>query len=105
VTRPHEGAAYLAARMGVPLLPVAIINSHRALGPGGGGLRLVPVHVRVGKPIPPPPSTRAADLKAATVALQEEVNRLLDEGLIRKPLFAAASPPALTSPTSSDPGH
>ncbi len=105
VTRPHEGAAYLAARMGVPLLPVAIINSHRALGPEGGGLRLVPVHVRVGKAIPPPPSTRAADLKAATVALQEEINRLLDEGLIRRPLFAAASPPALTAPTSSDPDH
>ncbi len=105
VNLPHEGAAFLAARMGVPLLPVAIINSHRALGPGSGRLRLVPVHVRIGAPIPPPASTRSADLKAATAALQAEINRLLDEGLIKTPLFAATKAPALISPTSSDPGH
>ncbi len=105
VNHPHEGAAYLAARMGVPLLPVAIVNSHRALGPGEGRLRLVPVHVRIGKPIPPPASPRSADVKAVTAALQAEINRLLDEGLIKTPRFGAANPPALMPPTSSDPGH
>ncbi len=105
VNHPHEGAAYLAARMGVPLLPVAVINSHRALGPGEGRLRLVPVHVRIGTPIPPPSSPRSAEVKAVTAVLQEEINRLLDEGLIRTPRIGAANPPALISPTSSDPGH
>jgi 1-acyl-sn-glycerol-3-phosphate acyltransferase len=105
VSQPQKGAALLAARMGLPLLPVAVINSHRALGPGGGGFRLVPVHVRIGRPIPPPASTRRPDLEATTAALQAEVNRLLDEGLIRTPLFAAANPPALIAPTPSDPGR
>nr|MCU0530257.1 1-acyl-sn-glycerol-3-phosphate acyltransferase [Cyanobium sp. Prado107] len=34
VNHPQPGAALLAARSGAPLLPVAILNSHRALGRG-----------------------------------------------------------------------
>lgn len=105
VTHPQLGAALLAAREGVPLLPVAILNSHRALGPGGGLLRLVPVHVRIGTPIPPPASTSRADLEAVTAAAQDQINRLLDEGLIKTPRFAAAKRPALIAPTSSNPGR
>jgi 1-acyl-sn-glycerol-3-phosphate acyltransferase len=105
VRSPLLGAAFLAARTGLPLLPVAIINSHRALGPGGGKLRLVPVHVRIGTPIPPPASTSRADLEATTQAAQAQINRMLDQGLITTPLLGAASPPALIAPTSSDPGH
>ena len=83
VNHPQPGAALLAARAGVPLLPVAIINSHRALGPGGAGLRLVPVHIRIGTPIPPPASRRRADLDAVTEAAQRQINGLLDQGLIQ----------------------
>lgn len=83
VNHPQPGAALLAARAGVPLLPVAIINSHRALGPGGAGLRLVPVHIRIGTPIPPPASRRRADLDAVTEAAQLQINGLLDQGLIQ----------------------
>jgi len=82
VNAPQAGAALLAARAGVPLLPVAIINSHRALGPGGGRLRLVPVHIRIGTPIPPPASRRRADLDVATAACQQQINALLDQGLV-----------------------
>jgi 1-acyl-sn-glycerol-3-phosphate acyltransferase len=105
VNHPHDGAAWLAARTGVPLLPVAIINSHRALGPGDGRLRLVPVHVRIGNPIPPPASARSADVKATTLALQAAIHRLLDEGLIKTPRIGGAKPPARIAPTSSDPDH
>lgn len=104
VSRPLPGAALLAARTGRPLLPVAIINSHRALGPGGR-FKLVPVHVRIGTPIPPPASTRRADLDAVTEACQGQINRMLDQGLITTPLIAATTPPALFSPRSSDPGR
>lgn len=104
VSRPLPGAALLAARTGLPLLPVAIINSHRALGPGGR-FKLVPVHVRIGTPIPPPASTRRADLDAVTEAAQVQINRLLDQGLITTPLIAATTQPTLLSPTSSDPGR
>ena len=68
--------------LGVPLLPVAIINSHRALGTGSKRARLVPVHIRIGTPIPPPASRKRADLDAATAACQAQINALLDQGLI-----------------------
>ncbi len=96
VNAPQPGAALLAARAGVPLLPVAIINSHRALGPGGHGHRLVPIHIRIGTPIPPPASRRRPDLDAATRAAQEQINRMLDLGPISGSLlFPAREPPAL----------
>jgi len=91
VNQPQPGAALLAARAGVPLLPVAIINSHRALGTGGGGLRLVPVHIRIGTPIPAPASRRRADLQAATEAAQRQINALLDQGLIEGRALEPAS--------------
>jgi 1-acyl-sn-glycerol-3-phosphate acyltransferase len=89
VNNPQPGAALLAARAGVPLLPVAIINSHRALGTGSRRARLLPIHIRIGTPIPAPASRRRADLDAATAACQEQINALLDQGLISE---AAALP-------------
>jgi 1-acyl-sn-glycerol-3-phosphate acyltransferase len=85
VNAPLHGAALLAARCGAPLLPVAILNSHRALGPKQSRLRLVPVHIRIGDPIPPPASRRREDLESTTRACQEAINRLIDEGLIAPP--------------------
>ena len=96
VNDPQAGAALLAARAGVPLLPVAIINSHRALGTGSKQPRLVPVHIRIGTPIPAPASRRRADLDLATAACQAQINALLDQGLINgRELPAAAEPNAL----------
>jgi 1-acyl-sn-glycerol-3-phosphate acyltransferase len=100
VNQPQAGAALLAARAGVPLLPVAIINSHRAMGPGQGALRLVPVHIRIGTPIPPPASRRRADLDAATAACQEQINHLLDQGLVSERQLAPARDPAALPPSS-----
>jgi 1-acyl-sn-glycerol-3-phosphate acyltransferase len=97
VNAPLHGAALLAARCGVPLLPVAILNSHRALGPEQSRLRPVPVHIRIGEPIPPPASRRREDLESTTRACQEAINRLIDEGLIapRGRLAAARGQAAL----------
>jgi 1-acyl-sn-glycerol-3-phosphate acyltransferase len=104
VNAPQPGAALLAARAGALLLPVAIINSHRALGPGNGPPRLVPVHIRIGTPIPPPASRRRPDLEATTRACQEAINRLLDEGLIQaEHRIAPARESAALPPTVSDP--
>ena len=94
VNNPQPGAALLAARAGVPLLPVAIINSHRALGTGSRRARLLPIHIRIGTPIPPPASRRRADLDAATAACQAQINALLDQGLINA---VAALPAAAQS--------
>ena len=78
VNNPLPGAALLAARSGAPLLPVAIVNSHRALSSGRLWPRLVPLQLRVGAPIPPPASRRRPDLDATTTLLQERINALLD---------------------------
>jgi len=82
VNQPMPGAALLAARSGAPLLPVAIINSHRALGPGQSVPRLVPIQLRIGEPLPPPASRRKPDLEATTLELQRRINALLDQGLL-----------------------
>ncbi len=100
VNAPQLGAALLAARAGVPLLPVAIVNSHRALGPGGAGVRLVPVHVRIGTPIPPPASRRREDLERVTREAQDQINALLDQGLIRPSRLAGARNRAALPPNS-----
>ena len=100
VNNPQPGAALLAARAGVPLLPVAIINSHRALGTGSQRMRLVPVHIRIGTPIPPPASRRRADLDVATQACQEQINAMLDQGLISGPQLAPATDRSALPPSS-----
>lgn len=80
VNQPMPGAALLAARSSAPLLPVAIVNSHRALGTGQKRLRLVPIELRIGEPLPPPASRRKPDLEATTLELQQRINGLLDQG-------------------------
>ena len=82
VNQPLPGAALLAARTGTPLLPVAIVNSHRALGSGQTLPRLVPIQLRIGEPVPPPAGRRRADLDATTAELQRRINALLDQGLL-----------------------
>ena len=100
VNDPLPGAALLAARTGAPLLPVAIINSHRALGRGQSLPRPVPIHIRIGNPIPPPSSRRRTDLDATTRACQEQINRMLDQGLITPPRLAEARDPDALPPSS-----
>ena len=81
VNEPRPGAALLAARSGAPLLPVAIINSHRALGAGRGWPRLVRVQLRIGEPIPAPRGRRKPELEATTLELQSRINALIDQGV------------------------
>ena len=81
VNTPLPGAALLAARSGAPLLPVAILNSHRALGSGQRWPRLIPIQLRIGELIPAPTSRRRVDLDATTAELQQRINALLDQGM------------------------
>jgi 1-acyl-sn-glycerol-3-phosphate acyltransferase len=50
---PKRGAAWLAARSGVPLVPVAITGSDEAMGRGTGRIERRPIHVAVLDPIAP----------------------------------------------------
>lgn len=80
----YEGAAYVASRAGVPLVPVGIGGSERALKKGKRLPRPVKVHVVVGRPLMPPEAPegrRRPPLRAVhdlTMELQAEVQRLFD---------------------------
>jgi 1-acyl-sn-glycerol-3-phosphate acyltransferase len=80
----YEGAAYVAARAGVPIVPVGIGGSERAMRKGAKLPRPVKVHVVVGPPIPPPPrkeggSVSRRALHETTGRLEAELQRLFDE--------------------------
>ena len=84
VNDPKAGAALLAARTGSPILPVAIVNSHRAFPKGSLLPRFVSIHLRVGELIQPPNTRRREDLLSTTKEIKISINSMLDKGLIEK---------------------
>ena len=78
----YEGAAYVAARAGIPIVPVGIGGSERAMAKGSKIPRPDKVHVIVGRPLPPPESVDGRVPRRAvhelTQQLQLEVQRLFD---------------------------
>ena len=83
VNDPKAGAALLAARTGSPILPVAIVNSHRAFPKGSVLPRFVSIHLRLGELIQPPKTKKREDLTSTTQAIQKSINSMLDKGLIK----------------------
>ena len=83
VNDPKAGAALLAARTGCPILPVAIVNSHRAFPKGSFFPRFVPIHLKVGELIQPPQTRKKEDLILKTKEIKLVINSMLDEGLIK----------------------
>ncbi|HEX2192660.1 MAG TPA: (d)CMP kinase [Acidimicrobiales bacterium] len=80
----YEGAAYVAIRTRVPIVPVGIGGSERALRKGKRLPRPVKVHVIVGPPLVPPPPKASGHpsrkaLRELTDRLHAEVQRLFDE--------------------------
>jgi cytidylate kinase len=83
-----EGAAYIATRTGVPIVPVGIGGSEQAMPKGAKGLRPVKISIVVGKPILP---TAAAEgrrgsrrgVRELTERLHGEVQVLFDEAQAR----------------------
>jgi 1-acyl-sn-glycerol-3-phosphate acyltransferase len=79
-----QGAVFVAARAGVPILPIGIGGSERAMPKGAKYLRPVKVVAVVGKPIPPPARSVGGRVpRKAIVALseqlKEELQALFDE--------------------------
>src|SRR5581483_5871579 len=81
-----EGAAYVAARAGVPIVPVGIGGSEAAMPKGSKMIRPVKVHVVVGRPLLPPASEgrvpRAA-IHQLTEDLSGELQALFDRARTR----------------------
>ena len=84
VNDPKAGAALLAARTGCPILPVAIVNSHRAFPKGSFLPRFVSIHLKVGELIDAPLTRKREDLVSTTKEIQLAINSMLDKGLIEK---------------------
>ncbi len=77
-----DGTAYLAVKLGVPIVPVAVGGSEEILASGKKLPRLHRVSVRVGAPIHPPAdaSTRKrGDLVAISDELMKSLQTLFDE--------------------------
>lgn len=77
---PKRGAALLAAKAKVPLLPVSLWGSEKIVQPGTPIPRKVPLTIRIGKLIATPSSTSKEELEAVTRQCAEAINRLHDLG-------------------------
>lgn len=77
---PKRGAALLAAKAKVPLLPVSLWGSEKIVQPGTPIPRKVPLTIRIGKLIATPSSTSKEELEAITRQCAEAINRLHDLG-------------------------
>lgn len=78
-----EGAAYLSAKTGAPIVPVGIGGSEAAMPIGAKRLRRVKVHLVVGPPLRPEDlGTKSASRRAVRELndrLRSELQRLFDE--------------------------
>jgi 1-acyl-sn-glycerol-3-phosphate acyltransferase len=91
-----EGAAYIAIRAGVPLVPLALIGTREVLPYGSGTMRGGPVTMRIGDPIP---TTRATNRDR--LHLTEVVRQRIIE-LVGKPPLEPDAQQNLPAQGSSD---
>jgi 1-acyl-sn-glycerol-3-phosphate acyltransferase len=80
----HQGVAFLAARLGVPIVPIGIGGSESILARGRKLPKLTRVVVMVGEPIHPPArepgaSVRRGDVATLTEELRVAIQALFDE--------------------------
>ena len=80
----HHGVAFLAARLGVPIVPIGIGGSETILARDRKLPKLTKVVVIVGEPIQPPAreagvSARRGDVSALSEQLQQAIQKLFDE--------------------------
>jgi 1-acyl-sn-glycerol-3-phosphate acyltransferase len=80
IPAPKLGAAMLAAKAQVSLLPVSLWGTQAIIQKGSKLPRTTPVTVRIGAPILPPPSNRREDLEAVTQQCVDAIHALHDLG-------------------------
>jgi 1-acyl-sn-glycerol-3-phosphate acyltransferase len=82
----HDGASYLAARAGVPILPVGIGGTEEILPTGKSLPRFHRIAVVVGEPIPPPPrgaAVKRSGVTELTKRVRVALQAVFDEALVR----------------------
>lgn len=80
ITDPKLGAAWIAAKAQVPVLPVSLWGTQHVLVKGSPIPRPVPVTVRIGQVIDAPTSTKREELEAVTQHCAEVINAMHDLG-------------------------
>ena len=80
ITDPKLGAAWIAAKTQVPLLPISLWGTEKVISKDFPFLKPVPITVRVGNIIAPPASTKKEDLQAVTERCATAINSLHDLG-------------------------
>ncbi|MEM6350949.1 MAG: lysophospholipid acyltransferase family protein [Cyanobacteria bacterium P01_D01_bin.14] len=80
IPNPKLGAALIAAKAQVPLLPLSLWGTHRILPKGAKLPRALPLTIRIGGAIAPPPSTNRAQLQTVTAHCTEAIHQLHDLG-------------------------
>jgi 1-acyl-sn-glycerol-3-phosphate acyltransferase len=82
-----DGAAYIAMRTNVPIVPVGVGGSERVMPKGKKMIYPRKVHLVVGPPIPPPASESGRVTKAARAEMSEqlhaELQRLFDRAQVK----------------------
>jgi 1-acyl-sn-glycerol-3-phosphate acyltransferase len=82
-----DGSAYVAAKAGVPIVPVGIGGSERAMPKGSRMIYPRKVHVIIGPPIEVPPAGRGRaareEVTKATAELHAELQDLFDRASAR----------------------
>jgi 1-acyl-sn-glycerol-3-phosphate acyltransferase len=77
---PKRGAALLAAKAKVPLLPVSLWGAENILQKGSSVPRSVPLTIRIGQLIDTPTSTNKEELEAITKKCADIINAMHDLG-------------------------
>ncbi len=99
------GAAYLATKCGVPVVPVHLEGSRRVWRKGGH-LRPATTAVTFGSPLPPKPGGSLSDARALAAAMEHAVAVLADEQATdwwsaRRRAAAGATPPLQGPPVAA----
>ena len=78
-----DGTAYLAAKSGVPVVPIGISGSEKAMGTGSRLPKPYKVRISVGSPIPPPePNSKRSSLSEWTKNFSTELQATQDNACL-----------------------
>jgi 1-acyl-sn-glycerol-3-phosphate acyltransferase len=80
ISDPKLGAAWIAAKTQVPLLPISLWGTEKVISKGFPFLQPVPITVRMGDLIAPPKSSQKADLETVSQQCASVINALHDLG-------------------------
>jgi len=80
VTSPKLGAALIASKSQVPILPVCLWGTEKILAKGTTIPRPAPVTIRIGDIIPPPTTKDKSELQALTQRCVDEIHALHNLG-------------------------